>query len=270
MSGITSNITSAPFAQRHAPITFADLVFADPHVEQRLSLYAQGHLHNSLILHGPFGTAKSVTAQIIVNERRARAGATGPYIHVYSGAALDSRFQMLVNSVSLMLSTEPDPRPYVVIDEADQLSRPNQLQLRHLLSTMADLRVIMTTNSISAVDGGVQSRCDCLQILPATPGDWLRRAEIILAREGVTVPRNSLTRLLGTTNDVRAMLRNIEALVLQSRMSGSQLGQPISAAPLTVVPGNAQVTGAATSSFSLSGLTVLPTLPGSPTGPHTP
>ncbi len=53
MSGTTGNTISLPFAERHAPQVLTDLVFQDPLVQQRLSLYANHHLHNSILLYGP-------------------------------------------------------------------------------------------------------------------------------------------------------------------------------------------------------------------------
>lgn len=243
MSGNTGNTVRVPFAQRHAPQSFGDLVFEDANAKRHLALYANNHLHNSILLYGPYGTAKTTTALAIVSDRRRLTGCVGPYVHLYSGAQLSGAISQVVNSVGMMLSLEPDPHPYVIIDEVDQLTKGAQQGLRQALSTMSDLRVILTTNHIAKVDGGVQSRCHCIQLLPPTCDDWLPRAQAILVSEGVTIPAQRIRQLISGMSDIRHILRTLEALIVQSRLASGQkppAGTPPTAtSTLTVVPGNA-------------------------------
>lgn len=245
---MSNNTPNQPFARRHAPTTFHDLVFADPAVRQRLALYAGNHLHGSVILHGPYGTAKSATALAIVHDRRALHGDTGPYVHHYLGAALGSSLGAVLGSLNLMLMGDNDPRPYIVIDEADQLSRTQQHALRHLLDTTPDLRLMMTTNAISAIDGGLQSRCECVPMLPPQPADWLPRARNILAAEGIVLPNAALLQLLAVTTDARSVMRELEALVVQHAMGANVAVGPQAASPpsprLSVLPGSAGASSA--------------------------
>ena len=265
MSTTITNALTRPFAQRHAPTTFGELVFADPAVQQRLALYASYRLHGSIILHGPYGTAKSATALTIVRDRRSMNGDHGRYVHHYLGAALDRGLGPLLGSLNMMLLCENDPRPYIVIDEADQLPRRNQHELRHLLDTTPDLRVIMTTNVISAIDGGLQSRSECVPMLPPKHADWLPRAHDILAAEGIALPNAALLQLLAATTDARSVLRELEALVVQSGAgaNATTVVQPVppSLPGLAVMPGNAQVSGNGIAAANPAHLTVLPTQP---------
>ena len=278
MSGHTGNAIALSFNERHAPKGFNDLVFADSRVQQRLALYAGNLLHRSIVLHGPYGTAKSVTAMTIVHERRQQYGLLGPYVHRYSGAWLGMNFGALLGSVNLMLVSEPAPFPYVIIDEADQLPKARQQELRDLLSTVPSLRVILTTNSIAAIDGGVRSRCECISMLPATPLDWLPRAQAILADEGVSLPNQVLLQLLVTTSDVRDLLGELEALVVQHRIARppgpttqpavppttqAPVSMSITMPTLTVVPGNALVTSGSWTGGSAPALTILSPVTGS-------
>lgn len=247
---MSNNASHLPFTRRHAPTTFDDLVFADPAVRQRLALYAHHHLHGSVILHGPYGTAKSATALTIVRDRRAISGDHGPYIHHYLGAALGNRLGEVLGSLNLMLMGENDPRPYIVIDEADQLSRAQQHALRHMLDTVSSLRVLMTTNAISAIDGGLQSRCECVSMRPPQPADWLPRARGILAAEGIVLPNAALLQLLAVTTDARSVMRELEALVVQheANASSAQVAAPSTPSrgpSMVVLPGGQQASSSA-------------------------
>jgi replication-associated recombination protein RarA len=262
MSNTITNTPDLPFVLRHAPSTFGELVFADLAVRQRLALYASNQLHGNVILHGPVGTAKSATALTIVRDRRAMSGDGGPYVHHYLGGALTSGLGQLLGSLNLMLMSEKDPRPYIVIDEADQLSRAQQQTLRHMLDTTRDLRLIMTTNAISAVDGALQDRCECVPMTAPQPSDWLQRARDILAAEGIVLPNAALLPILAATKNARSVLRELEVVVVQHGMAaGATVG--VQATPpllpsLSVVPGNTQVSSAGFTIGNMPHLTVLP------------
>jgi len=276
MSGTNSN--AATFAARHAPKSFGDLVFKNANVQQRLTLYATHNLHDSLVLYGPYGTAKSTAALTIIAERRALAGCIGRYLHHYQGGQLGNSLTSVLNSISMMLALEPDPCPYVLIDEADQLGKQAQLELRHMLSTMPYLRVIMTTNHISKVDGGVQSRCDCIELLPPDSADWAPRAQAILANEGVVLPLPNVQSLIAGMTDVRRILRTLEMLVVKHGMQGAQAlnataaAPPINPATLTLVPGNVLVQTGSNIGAPPPNISVFPggASTSQPTSPQTP
>ncbi len=256
MSSTTGNPNNVTFAQRHAPKSFSDLVFEDVIARQRLALYDGNHLHNSVLLHGPYGTAKTTTALTIINHRRRLTGCHGPYMHQYSGGGLAGSLKLVLNSLSMMLSLDPDPRPYVLIDEVDKLTKSAQLEMRDLLSNMPDLRVMLTTNEIAEVDGGVQSRCDCIQLLPPTTDDWAPRAQAWLANEGVNLSVHGVRQLINGVPDIRRIQRTLEAFVVQSRLASGQ-----TAPTLSVVPGNALVSDSGSAASRAPHFTLVPAQP---------
>lgn len=65
------------FDKKHRPKTLADVVYADAAVEQTLNDCAHNQRDKHLLLHGPRGTGKSVSAQLVLNQRMAILGQTG-------------------------------------------------------------------------------------------------------------------------------------------------------------------------------------------------
>ena len=55
------------FDKKHRPKTLADVVYADAAVEQALNDYAHNQRDKHLLLYGPKGTGKSVSAQLVLN-----------------------------------------------------------------------------------------------------------------------------------------------------------------------------------------------------------
>lgn len=204
------------FEQRHRPSSFDDLIFADPIIQSGLRRYAERQKYGCILLYGSFGTAKSTTAEIIIKERHKRLGLEKSYIERFSAINLKGpNLKQLESALGLMIASNGhDQEPYVIIDEIDLLSNTKQVELRHLIDTLAVGKFIMTTNDYSKVDKGVQNRSDCFSLSPPKSQHMLQRAEAILRAENVSLPRDIVLRMLQNADDMREMLRELENLVL--------------------------------------------------------
>ena len=226
--------TPVSFEARHKPERFTELVFAHSAIRQQLALYAQRQMHGNLLLYGAYGTAKSATARVIVQERLKACGIPDGNLAQVHALEIKGNVKQAENHINLLLMTNhADPQPYVIIDELDQLSAADQKQLRALLDTYKVLKLICTTNHLNDVDGGLRSRSDCVCVMPPTAQDWLPRAQQILAAENVIVPDAALLAVLGLSQDARAIMRKLEQLAISKPL---QQAQSMAAPVLSVVP----------------------------------
>ena len=221
MSGTPDNAAALPFDMRHAPLTFADLVFVNPLVQQALADYAQRQKHRCLILHGPYGCAKSTTAEVIIRDRQKLIGADLLPIARFVGAELNGHMTKIDNAFNYALTLGGETEPYVIIDEGDQMRAADQYTMRHNISTVAYYRVIITTNDLGKIDGGLRSRCEMLPLLAPQANDWLPVAQRILAIEGVQVGLPRLTAMLRQVQDFRDLLRMLEDFVMRCRTTNN-------------------------------------------------
>ena len=211
------------FISRHAPTTFSQLVLQDSLVQSALALHAKRHRYDNILLYGPFGSAKSTTARVIIQERQRLIGSGSTNIVRYSGRELKGEFQEKVeNDVGIICNTTfgGDPEPYILIDEVDQMTQNAQYDLRNLMDTLPVGKFIMTTNNFSAVDGGVRDRSECFEILHPAPHQWLARATQILAAEGFTTTPAALLQTLSTASHtgapptMREVMRALNTIVI--------------------------------------------------------
>lgn len=224
------------FLTRHLPTCFSELVFAQSLTQKRLQLYADRKLYDNVILHGPYGTAKTTTAEIIVRERHRHVGLLGGYIERIPLDQLSRDFLRLENSIAHQLFVNrDDSEPYVLVDEVDQLKQSDQLKLRAALDSLGTGKVIFTTNHLGKIDGGLKSRCDVIHLSQLPVGVLLPRAQAILAAENIAVDLHQVSRLLQTASDLRDMMRVLEMLVLEAR-AGTNGPQPPPKPSLRVVP----------------------------------
>jgi replication-associated recombination protein RarA len=218
------------------PTCFSELVFADPLVQKRLALYAERMAYNNIILYGPYGTAKTTTAELIVRERHKHVGLSAGYIERIPLDQLSRNIERLENGIAVQQCVNSaDSQPYGLIDEIDQLKQSDQLRLRTALDSLGVGKVILTTNHLGKIDGGLKSRCDVIHLSQLSAGVLLSRAQAILAAENVTVDVHQLSRLLQTVSDLRDMMRVLEMLVLEAR-AGANGPHPPPKPSLRVVP----------------------------------
>lgn len=205
------------FQNRYAPKDFGDLIFADPNTRQRLKDFADNKRHNSIIFHGPYGTAKSTTARILVEERTRGIEFGG--VDFYRGGEVDQKTRSLIERTWMIEQLSGVQIPVSVVDEVDTVPENVQYAFRSDIDTRADRGCfIFTTNKIHRVDHGLVDRCDVIELPAANTDHWRLRAQWILAQEGVAMPYERLEELLATCDgSIRDLLRALEDAVLHHR-----------------------------------------------------
>ena len=119
------------FDKKHRPQTLADVVYADAAVEQALNDYANNQRDKHLLLYGPKGTGKSVSAQLVLNERMAILGQTGlnDIWNAKAYQAAHDTFDPVMMQWNWQLSLGAKSG-CSVFDEIDQFTLPMQQKLR--------------------------------------------------------------------------------------------------------------------------------------------
>ena len=205
------------FMKKYVPKTMNDLVFVDQDSKRRMDQYALGKRSGNIVLHGPKGTAKSTTARMVAESKLKSADSTNPYCVYHaqdiSVATIDNmwsayRWQML----------DGVKDPYVVIEEADQLSKSLQQKLRAMVDAVDYGYVILTTNHIHSLDVPLVDRCDDVEMPMANTSAWYPTAANILTAEGIKFTRKQLDALLASGNgSIRDMMRGLEDFVLEQK-----------------------------------------------------
>lgn len=203
------------FAQKYTPHTFEEMIFPDSNTRQRILEFAQNKRHGSLLLHGPYGTAKSTTARLVAKMR-----ANGAQ---YGGDDFYRAHDITAESFGRISNTQTVQRlagvimPLSIIDEIDQVDSKLQYRLRWELDLRADRGCFLfTTNKLYHVDPGLIDRCDVIELPAANTDHWFERARWILEKEGVSVSDAKLSAVLSTCDgSIRDLMRALEDLVLR-------------------------------------------------------
>lgn len=182
---------------KYRPEKISDVVWADDELEAKVKRYAEGRNNRPLILHGPFGTGKTLIAGLIpkaidgdgVQVSRIRTAELNSSDAVEKIFSRDRLFDHLF--------VPPNQRQtYTLIDEI-QINPKGSNALRITLDEMAgrDL-TIMTTNELSKLDPAIRSRSEVVFVPPVPPERFLKRAQEILVNENVLLDDKTVLEVL--------------------------------------------------------------------------
>jgi replication-associated recombination protein RarA len=182
---------------KYRPEKISDVVWASDELEEKIKRYAEGRNSRPLILHGPYGTGKSLIAGLIpkaidgdaVQVARIRPdelNSSDAVQKIFSRGRLFDR-----------LFVPPGQRQtYTVMDEIT-ISPKATNALRITLDEMEgrDL-TIMTTNELGKLDPAIRSRAEVVLVPPVPPERFLKRAQEILVSEDVLLDDATVREVL--------------------------------------------------------------------------
>jgi hypothetical protein len=220
------------FDKKHLPETLDDVIFADAAVKQTLEEYANNQRHKHLLLYGPKGAGKSVSAQIVLKERMGVIWETG------RGDVWNARsYQDKWDNFNPILRQWDFQRSWgahtgcSVIDEIDQFTLPMQQRLSDLTEDSEIGTVIATTNNLHLIHGPLKDRFR--KVLADYPSvqQWVPRVVSVMAAEGMPVtPAQAAGLLQGFQGSGRKLNDWMEDYVLRLQRTVPQLKTPSSPA----------------------------------------
>jgi len=169
---------------KYRPSTIDEFIFPDDRLRELITGYTERGLTRPLILYGSFGTGKSLLAELIpkaidgddVQVEKISFDDLNSSKEVHRHFERPKQFDVLF--------TSNDNLNYHIIEEMGFKERASGA-LRIMLEKYerTDL-VIMTTNRLEVIDGGIQSRAHCAEVKPLRPDQFIDRAMDILRQEG--------------------------------------------------------------------------------------
>ena len=202
------------FDKKYAPKSFDELIINNPLDRKRLEQYAFAKRRGNLLLHGPKGTAKSTTARLIC-ENINRLSKIEDDVEIYRASDVNEGVFNAFSNIFSWQRLQLSIAPYIVIEEADEMSRVTQKKLRGYMDSMPIGNFIMTTNNINQLDAPLVDRCDVIEMRFLSIDEVLPKATQIIAAEGKHITERDLRTLLEAGDgSIRRMLRNVHDYVL--------------------------------------------------------
>lgn len=222
------------FDKKHRPKQLTEVVFADPAVEQTLHDYASNQRDKHLLLYGPKGTGKSVSARLVLKERMGfswQAGLGDPW-NAKSYQAENDSFGPVLTQWNWQLSMGMHTG-CSVFDELDQFTLPMQHKLRAFIEDYEMGMIIATTNNLHLIDGPLKDRFRPLLVEYPSVSQWVPRVVAVMAAEDIPVtPAQAAGLLNGFAGSGRTLDDWMEDYVFRlKRIVAHVTTRPVSAQP---------------------------------------
>lgn len=200
---------------QYSPTNLNEVIYPNASTELRLKSIGDGSLNSHVILHGPRGTAKTTTANLLAKTLG------GPAAHIETNfntllAMPDLLFylkqachfaKLTTGSKCVLLFNEFDNfkgTPYQLWDAMDQIDAN-------------DLMLIITTNDLMAIHPSIRSRCRLVEFPAVSASAMLLRAQEILKSNGLSLPDAQVLRYLKDEErfgDIRKYMALIDELLI--------------------------------------------------------
>lgn len=216
------------FEKRNRPKFLADLVFADPVVQQAILARSEPHTADNILLWGPGGTGKSATCQVLAETL------VGPD-HLSDINRINvSRYPTktalceFIEGKAAYVTMNPLGRKVFILEELDGADKAAQDALKGILDDLQTVALFLaTTNNIGGINGPIRSRFVALKLDYPLPQQWAARGTAILANEAVKSTLPMTAHLLeteaanGTVRDIMRVLRVFAERVRQANTGAS-------------------------------------------------
>jgi replication-associated recombination protein RarA len=203
---------------KYRPKTVDEFVFATPKLETQIKRYTQGKSMLPLVLHGEYGTGKSLLADLIPKALDGEDVKVN-YINAEELNSANDVRKKFFRSVQFdkLFSANGQKNNYTVVEEVN-FDPKAKGALRVCLDGMAERELfIFTTNEVEKIDKGLLSRAEVVEVLPAPPDRFFPRAQHILRSEGVDLEDSVLRDVLETVYendyDNRAYYRALDEII---------------------------------------------------------
>lgn len=213
------------FEKRHRPQTLDEVIFASSVVKQTMQEYAANKRDKHILLYGPKGTGKSVTAKLVLKERMGNYWQPG-IDDIRNAKAYGEQhedFEPVLRIWNMQLSLGAS-LGCTVFDEIDQFTLPMQHKLRAFMDGTELGTIIATTNNLHLVDGPLKDRFRSVPVDYPSNDQWAPRVQDVLVANGIPLTFDQARSLLnGFEGSGRNLDDWMEDYVLQLRPSMMQL-----------------------------------------------
>lgn len=176
------------FEKKYSPVDLRDVVFRTQDDLNTIQGIVDGSIGfpmsgiNSIVLYGTYGTGKSALARIIPNLIERHKTGEIPHSRYFNIAQGGDNGATVISNIMNQASLIPnDAYHYFVLDEIDNLRKEVMGSLKVAINTGGSNSVfVMTTNNLSAIEGGVLDRSILVEFNAAASDRWLPRARQIL------------------------------------------------------------------------------------------
>ena len=170
-----------------------------------------------LLFHGPPGTGKTTSAMNLVNAIHAKHAAGGKECLIHLNASDDRGVDVIRQQIERFVNSEglfKRGARFVILDEADYMTRCAQQSLRRLIQTTDESGVTfcLICNYATRIDASLREELVTLRF-HCLPTERIKTTlQAIASKEGIHVKESVISAIMRTYgSDIRSMINHLQA-----------------------------------------------------------
>jgi DNA polymerase III delta prime subunit len=215
---------SGYFEQKYPVRTFDDLIMPNDAVEAALRRYepVAGEVDfgykKPLLLEGPYGTGKSTIIEIIGQVKDPNFQNANSLFIDADGRKNIQAFKSRIENFTSTMAINAGLKA-LKFDEldimSDELQQLLKMQISEIVSKKLNVQIVMATNHLERVDGGIKSRCTVIPMRHLDPERMLpKMRQILIAEKVMMLPDRALLPIAQRAGgDIRKLYEELEILV---------------------------------------------------------
>lgn len=208
-----NEIQNKVFVEKYRPQDWQSLIFGNKQL-------IMNHLKNpmaipSFIFYSNHpGTGKTTTAKLIIKE----LDADNITINASSDRGIDT-IRDQVNDFARNMSSNPNCKRCIFMDEADSLTKAAQDSLRNLMEEYSDnCFFLFSCNDVGKIIDPIQSRCVLINFEKPSKADIIQRIDFICQQEGINSNYNEVEALVNMHYpDMRSMIKALQTAKVENK-----------------------------------------------------
>jgi len=204
--------------EKYAPNKLNEVVFGNETSQHLINAIAKGEYECNVILHGPNGTGKTTTANLIAQS----IGGNDIMVETKDFCTVLGMpdIKEYLKRCAIMAKFTTGKKYFVIWHEFDN-TKANPHALWTALDDLgADVMLILTTNNFIKIHQSLRSRCQAVEMPALKVEDVLSRAHWILQQEGLEISIQQLMAYLKPqqiSGDLRKYFAELDKLLYLHR-----------------------------------------------------
>lgn len=200
--------------EKYAPTNLIEVIYPDTATANRIKAIASGQLTGHVLLWGPNGTAKTTIANLLIQA----IGGVDAIVDDVQFDQLVSKpdFDLYIKNSCALSSLSKGGKFFILLNEFDTAKGPAHKLWTAMDECGSNLIVIITTNEPMKVHRSIRSRCTEINMSALSAQSVVKRAQEILAAEGLVLPDAQVRHYLKTkqhTGDLRKYFEVLDELL---------------------------------------------------------
>ncbi len=231
MTDYKNILDEQPWVEKYRPQSLSDIASQTLTVKS-LQEFVKKKSIPHLIFAGPAGTGKTSAAWALIYDLIGRENLRQDLIlerNASDDVRMDTRDE-IKNFVSYSSMGEKDQFKFVILDEADNISKDMQGAFRRIIEMAPPtVKFIFMCNYVERLIDPLLSRCAIFRFYPLPPHDFYQKISRIASLEGFQIQQDVLDAILFISNgDLRRAINLLQTVVANNE----QIASPSAKSPI--------------------------------------